>query len=252
MFTKKAFIFLMVVVFFAAESVTQAVDVEVPLIADTMLAGHTAEKEMNCGGRAALRVKGYQGIVVYRFDMSALQGKKVLGGTLTVYCIGMNDAGAPLAKSNSDKISSIAHDWIEGMGDYVVSEDSATFLWPGEEIEETWGEDDTDGEARYGPVDVLDVINGNGDSILNAEGLWEFEIGEWTDIELDEELVQGLVDGEQYGIVIWRDAINVNLDLASREHLAGDFAATFVVHSSGVAVNARGKLAATWGILKSI
>lgn len=252
MFTKKTFIFLIVLALFAAENVTQAADVEVSIIADTMLAGHSSEKEMNCGGRAALRVKGYQGIVVYRFDVSGLEGKKVNGGTLTAYCISMNDGGAALDKSNSDKISSIAHDWIEGVGDYTVSDDSATFLWPGEEIDDTWGDEDTDGEARYGPVDVLDVINGNGDSILNEEGIWEFVAGEWTDIELDAELVQGLVDGEQYGIVIWRDSIGVNLDLASQEHQGGQFAAKLVVHASGVAVNARGKLAASWGILKSI
>ncbi|MFC1714322.1 hypothetical protein ACFL6S_11700 [Candidatus Poribacteria bacterium] len=235
---------------FAMESITQAAEVEVPLIADTLLAGHSAENNTNCGARDRLRVKGYQGIVVYRFDMSELEGQKVEGGILTVYCAGIS--GDAQGKTFSEKISTIAHDWVEGLGDYTVSEDSATFLWPGKEIADSWGDDNNDGQARYGPVDALDVINGNGGSIVNSQGLWDFVVTEWTEIELDAELVQGLVDGEQYGIAIWRDTVGVNLDLASRENADGAFAATLVVTTSGVAVDVHGKLASTWGTLKSI
>ena len=181
-----------------------AVDVECPLIADTMLSGHSAEHETNCGARISLRVKGYQGIVIFRFDMSALEGHKVEGGTLIAYCKSIT--GDAQEKSFSEKISTISHDWIEGTGDYAQSMESATFDWPGEEIAESWGEDDNDGEGRNGyQVNAMDVINGNGDSILNSVGLRDFKVGEWTEIELDAELVQGLVDGEQYGIVVWRE-----------------------------------------------
>lgn len=250
MFTK-IFPFLSIfVLFFAVVSIAGAVvEVECPVIADTVFCGHSSEKDQNCGGRGHLRVKGYQGVVVFRFDMSALEGQKVEGGTLSVYCASIS--GDAQAKTFSEKISTIAHDWVEGIGDYTVSEDSGTFLWPGEEIADTWGEDDNELSDRYGPIDVLDVVNGFGGSILNSQGLWDFKVGEWTNIELDAELVQGLVDGEQYGIAIWRETVGVNLDLASREHQDGQFAAKLVVRSSGVAVDAYGKLGSTWGELKS-
>jgi hypothetical protein len=225
-----------------------AIDVECPIIADTVLCGHSSEKEMNCGGRGILRVKGYQGVVVYRFDMSALEGQKVDGATLSLYCVSIS--GDAQGKSFSEGISTIAHDWVEGVGDYTVSNDSATFLWPGGDLGDTWGKDNNDGLDRYGPVDVLDVVNGNGDSIVNSQGMWDFTVEEWTDIELDAELVQSLVDGEQYGIVIWRNTVGVNLDLTSREQEM--FSPKLIVHTrtGGRAVDAHGKMASTWGSLK--
>ena len=224
------------------------VEVECPIIADTVFCGHSSETDQNCGGREHLRVKGYQGAVVFRFDMSALERQKVEGGTLSIYCTRIS--GDAQEKSFSEKISTIAHDWVEGIGDYTVSADSGTYLWPGKEIADTWGEDNNELSDRYGPIDVMDVINGFGDSIANSQGMWDFEVGEWTNIELDAELVQGLVDGEQYGIIIWRETVGVNLDLASKEHAGGDFAAKLVVRSTGKAVDAHGKLASTWGYLK--
>jgi hypothetical protein len=239
---------LISILFLVAGTITRAQEVECPLIADTMMSGHSTEYETNCGGRASLRVKGYQGIVVFRFDMSSLEGQRAEGGTFTAYCKAIS--GEAQQKSYSEKISTIAYDWIEGIGDYTQSEDSATYSWPGKDIAKTWGKDDNEPSDRYGPVDILDVINGYGDSILNSEGIWDFNVGEWTDIELDAELVQGLVDGDQYGIVVWRDTVGVNLDLSSREDAGGQFAAKLVVRGGGKAVNASGKLASTWGALK--
>ncbi len=247
----KIFSRLLILIFFVVVNIAGAIEVECPIIADTMFSGHSAEHETNCGGRSSLRVKGYQGIVVFRFDMSELEGQKVEGGTLSAYCKSVSGDAAD--KSFSEKISTIAHDWIEGTGNYTPSEDSATFDWPGKEIAKTWGKDDNDGLGRNAvQVNVMDVILGFGDSILNSEGVWNFEVNQWTDIELDAELVQGLVDGSQYGIVVWRDTVGVNLDLASQEDAGGLNTAKLVVRSSGFAVDAHGKLASTWGALKSI
>ncbi len=250
MFARILSYLLIPALFFAVESVTQALEIEVPIIADTLLGGHSAENNTNCGARDRLRVKGYQGAVVFRFDMSELKDHRAESAIFSVYCAGIS--GDAQGKTSSEKISTIAHDWIEGIGDYTVSEDSATFLWPGKELGDTWGDDNNDGQSRYGPIDALDVINGNGDSILNSLGIWEFVVTEWTEIELDAELVQGLIDGDQYGIIVWRNSTGVNLDLASRENADGKFAARLVVTTSGVAVDVRGKLASTWGTLKSI
>lgn len=244
-------LYLSILITFAVGNISLAADVECPIIADTMFSGHSAEHDTNCGARTSLRVKGYQGIVVFRFDMSELQGQKVEGGTLSAYCKSIS--GDAQGKSFSEKISTIAHDWIEGTGDYTPSKDSATFDWPGKDIAKTWGGNDNDGLGRNGvQINVMDVILGFGGSILNSEGRWDFQVGQWTKIELDAELVQGLVDGAQYGIVVWRDTVGVNLDLASREDSGGQNTARLIVRASGFAVDADGKLASTWGAIKSM
>lgn len=225
-----------------------AVKVELPVIADTLLAGHSSEKDLNCGGRELLRVKGYQGIVVFRFDMSKVEEHKSSGGTLSVFTAGIS--GDAAGKTNSEVISTISHDWVEGVGDYDFDEESATFIWPGEPIAETWGDDNEELSDRYGPTDALDVTGGFGGSIVNGEGFWEFTVDEWTDIELDAELVQGLMDGEQYGIAVMRNSVGVNLDLSSREAGGGVNAPRLVVESSGLAVEARDKAASVWGDIK--
>ncbi|MFC1714323.1 hypothetical protein ACFL6S_11705 [Candidatus Poribacteria bacterium] len=232
-------------------SLTWAVDIECPIIADTLLAGHSSENDTNSGARESLRVKGYQGIVVFRFDMSPAQGFTIEGGTFSVYCRGVGGGGA-VGTTNSDGISTIAHDWIEGTGDYTVDADSATFLWPGAALGDTWGDQNNDGLARYGEIDVLDVINGFGGSVANSQGAWDFTVDQRTDVELDAAVVQALVDG-QYGIAVLRDNTSVNLDLASREWQDGANAATLIVHAADAsAVDPGGKLASTWGILKSV
>ena len=229
----------------------EAIDVECPIIADTMLAGHSAEHNTNCGGRTSLRVKGYQGIPVFRFDMSSAEGLEVEGGTMSVYCKAIS--GDAQNETTSEGLSTIAHDWIEGTGDYTPDENSATFSWPGAAISPTWGDTDNDGNERNGyPINALDVINGFGGSIVNSQVAWTFRVGEWTDITLDAELVQGLVEGSQYGVIVWRDSTGVNLDLASREDAGGANAARLVVHASEAsAVNPGSKVTSAWGKIKS-
>ncbi len=251
MFNRFASISVMIVAFavLSVTSLVWAIDIECPIIADTLLAGHSSENNLNCGGRESLRVKGYQGIVVFRFDMSAAQGSGIEGGTFSVFCRTLNG----LAQTTSQGISTIAHDWIEGTGDYEQSDDSATFLWPGAGLGDSWGDQNADGLSRYGEVDALDVINGFGGSIANSQGVWDFVDNDWVDIELDAELVQGLVDGTQYGIVVWRDTTDVNMDLASREWQDGANAARLIVHTTGPsAVSPGGKTTTTWSTLKSM
>ena len=77
-----------------------------------------------------------------------------------------------------------------------------------------------------------------------------FEVGEWTEIALDPELVQALVDEEQYGIVVWQPSWAINLDIAPIEEGDGAHAASLIVHASGAAAEPYGKLASTWGGLK--
>lgn len=222
-------------------------DIECPIVADTVLAGHSSEKDQNLGGRDKLRLKGWQGIYVAKFDMSPVQGLIIEGATFSAYCRALN-----ADSTTTQKISTIAHDWIEGEGNYTVSADWATYLWPGAALGETWGTDNNEGSDRYGPIDVRDVINGYGGSILNSNGEMTFKPEERSEVELDAELVQGLVDGTQYGIVLWRDAVDMNVDLASREWQGGANAPKLIVHTGGpAAVNPHSKLASTWGALKS-
>jgi hypothetical protein len=180
--------------------------------------------------------------------MSLAAGLEADGGIFSVYCVGIGGDAQDL--TTSEQISTISHDWIEGTGDYDPAGDSACYVWPADQ--ETWGDDNNENSDRYGPIDALDVVNGNGSSILNSQPVWEFRTDQWTDIELDAELVQGLIDGSQYGIAVWRDTTGVNLDLASRERDGGAFAAKLTVQATPSAVSPGGKAASTWGILKSM
>lgn len=83
-------------IFFAVVNIAAAVEVECPIIADTMFSGHEAEHNTNCGGQTWLRCKNFQGIVVFRFDMSKLEGYKVFGATLSAYCFSFYDLRSDL------------------------------------------------------------------------------------------------------------------------------------------------------------
>ena len=227
-------------------------EVEVDCIADTMFSGHSTEHTTNCGARTSLRVKGWQGIVVFKFDMSLLEETRVDAATLKVFCKSITgDAASPLDLADL-QISTISSDWIEGDGDYTVTEDSSTYDYPGGDLGMEWAKDDTDGLGRNGVlVNVEDVINGNGDSVLNQPiDEATFEMGEWTEIPLDPEVVQAIIDGEGYGIVVWQPTIGINLDLASREDAGGQNTASLIVRGRGVAVEPGGKLVSTWGKMK--
>ena len=242
-------IFAFAVLSFA--SLAWAVDIECPIIADTLLAGHSAENNLNFGVSESLRVKGYQGIVVFRFDMSPAQGLVIEGGTFSAFCRSIS--GDAQDSSSSEGISTIAHDWIEGEGEvYTPTEDASTYDYPGGDLGMEWAKQDEDGQGRNGvQINVEDVINGFGGSILNSPiDEATFEVGEWTEIPLDPELVQDLLDGEQYGIVVWQPSWAINLDLAPREESDGQHAATLIVRASGAAVESNGKLLSAWGKLK--
>ena len=240
---------------FALLNISQAIGqrVEADCIADTMFSGHSTEHTTNCGARTSLRVKGWQGIVVFRFDMSDLENSRIDEATMKVYCKSITGDGVSPLSLFDLQISTIAHDWIEGNGDYTPTDEFSTYDYPGGDLGEDWGGEDNDNQGRNGvQVNVEDVINGNGDSLLNTpmdEAI--FEVGEWTEIPLDPELAQSLVDGEQYGIVVWQPTIGINLDLSSREDAGGQNTAVLVVQARGAAVESHGKLASTWGKLKS-
>lgn len=229
-----------------------AQNIECPCIADTMFSGHSTEHNTNCGNRTNLRVKGWQGIVVFKFDMSKLKGGKVDSATLKVYCSSITGTGKSPLTLMDMKISTIAHDWIEGDGDYTPTDESSTYDYPGGEMGMKWAEKDHDGNGRNGvQINVEDVINGVGGSILNPEiPEATFTIGKWTEIPLAPETVQSLVDGNQYGIVVWQPDIGINLDLASREASGGQNAAVLLVRARGAAVDYKCKLAIGWGKLK--
>ena len=256
--------------FFAGLAIAAKTElIECPIIADTLFSGHFNEHDMNNGALQALVGKAILGIPVFRFDMSKLKHHKIEGGILSVYPIRISAKHVEQQDlATSRKISTIAHDWIEGKGINAFPPESrewATFDWPGRAIGPTWGITDNDGKEENGvSINVLDVINGQGGSIENDDGRWKFAPKTWTDIELDAEFVQGLVDGTHYGIAIWTTHDDIGIEFAAREPARhnppkednpkeGKHVAKLVVESGGfLAVDAQGKLASTWGDIKSM
>ena len=256
--------------FFAGLAIAAKTElIECPIIADTLFSGHFNEHDMNNGALQALVGKAILGIPVFRFDMSKLKHHKIEGGIFSVYPIRISAKHVEQQDlATSRKISTIAHDWIEGKGITAFPPESrewATFDWPGRAIGPTWGKTDNDGKERNGvSINVLDVINGQGGSIENEDGRWKFAPKTWTDIELDAEFVQALVDGTQYGIVIWTTHDDIGIEFAAKEPARhnppkednpkeGKNAAKLVVESGGfLAVDVHGKLASMWGEIKSM
>ena len=248
-----AFMILSLILINAA-GVVEAIEVELHCIADTMFSGHSAEHNTNCGMQTWLRLKGFQGIVVFKFDMLELEGSFVETAALKVFCSAISGSVTSPFPLTDLQISTIAHDWIEGDGNaYTPTEDASTYDYPGGDLGMEWADDDQDGLGRNGVlINVEDVINGTGDSILNSQiGKTIFEVNEWTETILDAELVQSLVDGEQYGIVLWQPDWAKNLDIASRELNDGENAAILAVTATGLVVHTHDKIATTWAELKT-
>ena len=130
--------------FFAGLTIAAKAElIECPIIADTLFSGHFNEHDMNNGALQALVGKAILGIPVFRFDMSKLKHHKIEGGTFSVYPIRISAKHVEQQDlATSRKISTIAHDWIEGKGINAFPPESrewATFDWPGRAIAETWG-----------------------------------------------------------------------------------------------------------------
>ncbi|MEK7397607.1 MAG: hypothetical protein AAB116_11795 [Candidatus Poribacteria bacterium] len=229
-----------------------AQEIKCSCVADTMFSGHSAEHNTNCGGRANLRIKGYQGIGVFKFDMTNLKGSKADGATLKVYCSAISGTVSSPHTLTDMKISTIAHDWIEGDGDYAVTDKSSTYDYPGGDQGLKWAEKDFDVNGRNGvQITVEDAINGLGGSVLNpAIPEAVFEVNKWTEIPLDAKVIQPLIDGKQYGIVIWQPDTGKNIDIASKENGGGQNSAVLLVRASGASVDSVEKLASKWGSLK--
>lgn len=231
--------------------VIKAQNMECPCIADTMFSGHSSEHNTNCGARTNLRVKGWQGIAVFRFDIAKLEGGKIDSATLKVYCSAITGTGKSPLTLIDMKISTMAHDWIEGDGDYTPTDKFSTYDSPGADIGK-WAEKDHDGNGRNGvQINVEDAINGVGDSVLNQEiPEITFTVSEWTEIPLDPETIQALVDSNQYGIAVWQPDIGINLDIASREANGGGNSAVLLVSARNIAVDRRCRLTTEWGRVK--
>ena len=234
--------------------VAMAADVQVPCIADNVFCGHSSEHNLNCGGRSLLRLKGYQGILGFKFDMSKVAGAKVDGGTFKVFCVRMSGTAKPPLTINV-KISTIGHDWVEGNGNYTEVKGASTYDYPSGPNGPLgkWADRDYNGQGRHGlMINVEDAVNGNNGSILNSEfDVMTFDVGKWTnEIELRAELVQALVDGKAYGIALWQSDVSKNIDIASKEEAGGAHAAVLIVHTSKLSVEPDGKLASMWGDLK--
>ncbi|HGE69239.1 TPA: hypothetical protein ENX78_00290 [Candidatus Poribacteria bacterium] len=221
-------------------------------IADTMFSGHSSEHNTNCGARANLRVKGWQGIVVFKFDMTNLKGSKADSATLKVYCSSITGTVSSPHTLTDMKISTIAHDWIEGDGDYAVTDKASTYDYPGGELGMKWADKDYDGNGRNGvQITVEDVINGLGGSVLNSEiPEATFAVNKWTEIPIEAKVIQPLIDEKQYGIVIWQPDIGKNIDIASKENAGGQNSAVLLVRARGAYVSSLEKVVSTWAMIK--
>jgi Fibronectin type III domain len=175
-------------------------------IADAPMYGYSSEADLNWGVSTYMRIKDYQGIPFMQFDFDFLRGMKVVSCTLFVYSV-------TSFAFETDIISTIMVPWYEGTKNgqaevgascynYRVYPDS---LWAG-----------MDSDARS-------VINGDMGSLVNSTNLSFPEGGGWSEVVLDLEPAQQLVDGEAYGIALFGREIQYNRDITSRETGSGPY-----------------------------
>lgn len=181
-------------------------DVRCECIADTLMGGHETEAAHNFGGSSSLRLKGRQGLALLKFDMSPGKGMEVTGARLYIHSKGR--------AFTTDKISTIAQDWVEGTARNAPQKGASCFLYRAFDKEKWKGDD------------VTSVILGRGGSALNSRGDVRFYGAGWGFVQIDQGIVEALISGKAFGLAVWDD-FEANNDVYSRE--AGKLYAPYLV-----------------------
>lgn len=190
-----------------------AEDVKCPVTRDVWLsAANREESKTNGGASPRIKLKQWQEFGLFDFDVSALKGKRIAKAVLYLG----PDGGAVYGQARGTdlrwfSVSTVSADWVEGQGtNYSVDEKGkgATFL-----------------EASYGVrpwtvpgSHVFDVILGNGNSLRDDVDGGDPK-GGWFALPIDKRLVEALVAGAGYGLMVMDGSTSVrqNCYVSSKE-----------------------------------
>ena len=163
--------------------------VKLPVIKDTVAWMYRGQPTFDFGAVEPLFVEGVHYCSLLGFDVSAVQGRRVVSARLWLHRSGE----APIMKL---VLSTISVDWIEGGGvgrgeDRNASCAAYVRLDPQTRKPVRWA----------GPgSDITDVIFSHGNTLI-ADGEVRQESGGWQTVNVPLSLADGLVSGESYGLV---------------------------------------------------
>ncbi|MCZ7643736.1 MAG: DNRLRE domain-containing protein [Planctomycetota bacterium] len=175
-------------------------------------AANSQEVNTNGGLAQRIKLKVWQEFGLLDFDVAALKGKKVTKATLHVaHAGGGAHGGARGTDLRWFTVSTVSADWVEGKGTQYS--------------EDTDGKGATFNEASYKTrpwsfpgSKCWDVILGNGHTLRCDVDAGDPK-GAWFAIELDPRLVQALVAGASYGLLLMDGSTGVdrNCYVSSKE-----------------------------------
>jgi hypothetical protein len=179
--------------------------VRIEVTADTSIAAHESEVDLNLGASSRIRIKGIQHFMLMKFDLGALDGMRV-------------DSALLRLRPASDQLwlrtvglSTVGTDWVEGTGTGEPQAGGVCFhyaaypdaLWAGPQS------------------DFTDVTFGVGNSLAHYTDLRVAEDG-WLEVDVPPAFIQAMLCSVSYGLVLSdeKGQTAANNDVYSREQSA--------------------------------
>lgn len=181
---------------------TRAESLMLDVIADTSIAAHESEVEHNLGGSSRIRIKGIQHFMLVKFDLEPVRAMKIERAVLRV---------RPASEQlwlRTVGLSTISSDWQEGTGTGQPVEGACCFAYAA-----------FPNQLWAGPQsDFTDVTFGMGNTLVHYTDIRAGDDG-WLEIDVPPELVQAMVCGDSYGLVLSdeKGQTMANNDVFSRE-----------------------------------
>ena len=189
------------------ETEERAMALKFKAIADTGVSSYEEERYYNYGRSTTIRVKGFQGYMLLKFDLSEIKGKKVKKAELHL-CLARGkllDVG----------ISTIPTDWYEGSGTGTPARTGEPCFEYAAYMQEYW---------TFPGSDFYCAIFGHGNTLFTVvpkDEVREYNKGgyKWVAIPIPPKIVEALALEDQYGIVIADDKGErwVNIDVYTKE-----------------------------------
>ncbi|MCX7825461.1 MAG: DUF4091 domain-containing protein [Verrucomicrobiae bacterium] len=174
---------------------------KLPAVADTNISSHPAEADRNYGQSSHIRLKGYEMLMLIKFDTTPVRGWTVEKARLFLHAAGPH-------RLKTIGVSTVATDWVEGTDRGRKAADGATFTWA------------DFGRRRWaGPQsDFTDAaLTEQGTEVHYAD--LQQHADNWLEIEVPPRFVHALINGDSFGLAITdeKGQTRANNDVHSRE-----------------------------------
>ncbi len=178
-----------------------AAELRLPCVADTNVSSYPAEAPLNYGRSSRIRLKGKEMWMLAKFDTAGIAGWTVRSAKLRLHAAGPH-------KLKTIGISTVAVDWVEGIGAGTQEAGGATFL-----------EADA-GKCKWGGAqsDFTDAAWSAAGTRVAYADLREIGDG-WLEVDVPPAMVHALADGGTFGWAITdeKGQTRANSDVHSRE-----------------------------------